>query len=186
MSIAPPKVEGFVPIAPIGHKRSGRPVMLSGTGEHGRYQPALRVVINPQHFKTDDGPAWLAPGKKVWAMQGVGEFSGTLRLMPSGVHELRHATRGDGCLLIVPPLRGQPKEGFAAVSVEFDYSDGWFDIILPPWQPKPLAAVKQPVIPAVPPPAKPFTLAAGASSHPLWSSPKAQAEHKRAVEGGAA
>lgn len=177
------------------HGNMVRAVTVKARGKEGRYAPVLTIAINPAGFTQDPLPSWLHIGAKVWVMRGRGEFRGTLRLMPNGPTTISRFGHNESTLAIrIPALEGHPEKGAPRTVVEFDYSDSWFDITLPAWHQPPPTQAKAPVIPATPqqqgkkPYAldKPFTLAAGASSHPAWNSPKAQQEHARAVKGGAA
>jgi hypothetical protein len=192
---APPNMPGWEVIrAPVRNGNSVvRPaVTVAALSEGGRYRAALYVVFNPIGFGHEAPPAWLQPGSKVWALRGRGEFENTLRIMPNGPIVLSRLPRGPGCRLLVPALEGHPPKGARRTAVEFDFTDAWLDITLPAWHggraapapaPVPAAATRPQ---AAAPATKPFTLAAGASSHPAWASDRARADHERAVKGGGA
>ena len=198
----PPEAAGWDVILPRTRDKKGNviyPVTLSARGA-GKFAAALTITINPAAFPEEGLPPWLKIGAKIWVMRGRGEFLGTLRLLPNGPTPVSRSPRGSSSLRItVKPQDGHPEQGAPRTKVDYDYSDSWFDITLPAWH-GPLrlksAAEREraPVVPATPQQQgkkpytldKPFTLAAGASSHPAWSSPKAQQEHARAVKGGAA
>jgi hypothetical protein len=155
----------------------------------GRYADSLTIAINPAGFGADAPPAWLRIGAKVWVMRGRGEFLGTLRLFPNGPTTVSRFGRNDKTLAIrIPAMAGHPEKGAPRTVVEYDFSDSWFEIALPAWH-GPGTAKAEPAAPpnlALKPGVQPFTLAAGASSHPGWNSPKGAQAHRRALEGGAA
>lgn len=200
----PAEAEGWDVILPRKRDKQRnriRPVTLMARGK-GRRVAALTITINPAGFPEGHLPHWLQVGANIWVTRGRGEFQGTLRLLPNGPTPVKRASRSTASLKItIKPQDGHPEQGAPRTDVEFDYSDTWFDITLPDWHgpvrlksPAELKASLDKLVeagrpgatPAARKPAKPFTLAAGAASHPAWVSPKAQAEHKRAVEGGGA
>lgn len=208
----PAEAEGWDVILP--HKRDKqrnriRPVTLMARGK-GRRAAALTITINPAGFPEGHLPHWLQVGANIWVTRGRGEFLDTLRLLPNGPTPVGRAARSTTSLKItikpqdghtIKPQDGHPEQGAPRTDVAFDYSDRRFDITLPDWHgpvrlkspaelkaslDKLVEAARPGATPAACKPTKPFTLAAGAASHPAWVSPKAQAEHKRAVEGGGA
>lgn len=129
-----PVIPGWEVIQPAIKKGALAPVIrVSASPVHGRYRPALLITINPIAWSGGPMPPWIAAGRKLWVMRGLGEFAGQLRLVPNGTVEVRKAPRGMQLTIRVPAIAGQPSEGAAATSVEFDWSDGWLDITLPAW-----------------------------------------------------
>lgn len=214
MSSKPPEMEGWEPILPIVRDKAQnllRAVTVTASSGDNKRPAALFITIKPAAFIGAPPPHWLRVGAKIWVMRGRGESIGMLRLMPNGPTVVKQAGRDkDGMMIQVRPLEGHPQGGGKRTEVTFASGDAWFDIHLPEWHgphpaagaagaqaglaaPAPAAAspAAQPAparaaVPPAKPAGKPFTLAAGASSHPAWNSPKAQAQHQRAVNGGAA
>ncbi len=149
-----------------------------GLGRVNAPHPRMILVFRPAVIP--DAPKWLVAGGGVTVMVGHGEHLGSIRLIAGKDFTLgksggRH--HNGAAMLFFPLPPAFHHEARRSSAVEMDWSDTWVDVTLPPawWMAPPPA----PAVAATP---APFTLAAGANSHPAWASDKGRAAHAAAIK----
>ena len=106
-------------------------VSLNGQGVNTKNHLRLKIVLRTEHL--EGGLSWWKAGVAVRLLVGEDENAGSIRIEPGGALKLSKAGGTTGRpMLSVPAWPGLSNKSAKALPAEFEHSEKWIEIALPP------------------------------------------------------